>query len=390
MGLRVGRLKKGGRCWGRSNHPQTMRRVAALAPVAPPDSPILGAIGRLSDRRRATQTVGRALGRNPMTADIAQRIGNCAGRLALAIELQDDAQARALITGGHFCQARLCSFCEWRRTRAWRGRLISGLGRFAEAFPTHKAVFLTLTVRNCPIHETGATIKHLHSSFARMVRTSWWPTPFYLRRTEVTLGKPSFADDLPNAPAAPMQTASDVPGCLPERDGAPAGATRSSGASAAPAASLYGLWAHPHLHALLMVPAGYFGPGYIRQGQWQQNWAAALGVDYAPVIDVRRATSKAGSPVLADAAQDAVMEAAKYISKANDISKLGAHAAELHQQLKGQRMIQLSHRLSKFIKAGEIEAEEMLDLDTVNASQNPMFHTVVQWDSLLSEYKIAP
>ena len=390
MGLAIASRKKGGRCWGREHHPQTMRRVAALAPVAPPDGPIMGAIGRLSDRRRATQTVGRALGRNPMTADIAQRIGNCAGRLALAIELQDDAQARALITGGHFCQARLCSFCEWRRTRAWRGRLISGLTRFGEAFPTHRAVFLTLTVRNCPIHETGETIKWLHSSFARMVRSKWWPTPFYLRRTEVTLGKPSFADDLPTAPVAPMRRASDVPGSLPERDGAPAGAPGSDPVCTAPTPSLYGLWAHPHLHALLMVPAGYWARGYIRQGQWQQHWAAALGVDYAPVIDVRRATSKAGSPVLADAAQDAVMEAAKYISKANDISKLGAHAAELHQQLKGQRMIQLSQKLSKFIKAGEIEADEMLDLDTVNASENPMFHTVVQWDSLLSEYKIAP
>ena len=390
MGLAIASRKKGGRCWGENNPPPAMRTVPAVAPVASPDSPILGAIGRLSDRRRSTQTVGRALGRNPMTADIAQRIGNCAGRLALAIELQDDATARALITGGHFCQARLCSFCEWRRTRAWRGRLIAGLTRFGEVHPTHKALFLTLTVRNCPIHETGATIKHLHASFRRMVRSPWWPTPFYLRRTEVTLGKPSFVDDLPNAPVSPRRSTSDVPGCLADPSEAPGGATRSKPPSGDATASPYGLWAHPHLHALLMVPAGYFGPGYIRQGQWQQHWAAALGVDYAPVIDVRRATSKAGSPVLADAAQDAVMEAAKYISKANDISKLGAHAAELHQQLKGQRMIQLSQKLSKFIKAGEIEADEMLDLDTVEASQNPMFHTVVEWDSLLSEYKLAP
>ncbi len=48
-------------------------------------------------------------------------------------------------------------------------------------------------------------------------------------------------------------------------------------------ASPYGLWAHPHIHALLMVPAGYWRRGYIRQTGWQNLWAAALGLDYAGV-----------------------------------------------------------------------------------------------------------
>lgn len=139
-----------------------------------------------------------------------------------------------------------------------------------------------------------------------------------------------------------------------------------------------------------MVPAGYYARGYISQKRWQDRWALAMGLDYPPIVDVRKTTSKQGSPVLADAAQDAVMEAAKYITKANDIAKLGPLAAELHHQLKGQRMIQLSQALGKFIKDGEIEPGEYLDGAEVEASTLPMFHTVVQWDSLRSEYTIAP
>jgi plasmid rolling circle replication initiator protein Rep len=360
-----------------------MRVLAGTAPAPSPTDGILAPIEKLSSRRRHTATVGLALGRNPMTRDIAQRIGNCSLRLALALEQQDDQAARAHITAGMFCQARLCPICEWRRTRAWRGRLIAGLGRFAEVYPTHRAIFLTLTVRNVPVHQTRETIKAMHSGWAAMARWSDFPTQFWLRRTEVTIGAPSFSDGLPSAPTKrSRQSATANPDDPTDAD--------SVGPSLR-IASPYGLWAHPHIHSLLMVPASYFsGRRYLKQAVWQERWALAMGLDYPPVVDVRPASSKAGSPVLADAAQDAVMEAAKYITKANHIAKLGPLAAEMHMQLKGQRMIQLSQSLGKFVRDGEVEPGEYLDGSEVEASTLPIFHTVVQWDSLLSEYRIAP
>jgi plasmid rolling circle replication initiator protein Rep len=359
-----------------------MRTLAGVAQDPSPAEGILAPIEKLSSRRRHTATVGRALGRNPMTRDIAQRIGNCSLRLALALQQQDDQAARAHITAGMFCQARLCPICEWRRTRAWRGRLIAGLGLFAEAYPTHRAIFLTLTVRNVPVHQTRETIRAMHAGFRVMSRWEQFPTAFYLRRTEVTIGAPSFSDGLPSAPTKrSRQVATANPDDPTDAD--------SVGPSLR-IASPYGLWAHPHIHALLMVPASYFGRGYIRQARWQEMWALAMGLDYPPVVDVRPATSKQGSQLLADAAQDAVMEAAKYITKANDIAKIGPLAAELHMQLKGQRMIQLSQSLGKFVRDGEIQSDEYLDADVVGDSQSPMFHTVVAWDCLLSEYRIAP
>lgn len=386
-----------------------MRAVPPAALALSPADGIFAPIERLSDRRRHTQTVGRALGRNSMTRDIAQRIGNCSLRLALALEQQDDGNARALITSGRFCQARLCPICEWRRARAWRGRIAAGLQRFAAEHPSHRAIFATFTVRNCPIHETGQTVRHLHAGFRAMTRAKFWPSPYWLRRTEVTIGNPSFSDDLPRAPQPigrpqgdAFSVGSSVPGSLqgdpksqdPKISRARVKRSTEDGSShvgRAPAvASPYGLWAHPHVHSLILVPARYFGPDYVRQAQWQTEWATALGIDYAPVVDVRPARAKDGREALADAAQDAVMEAAKYITKANQIAKLGDAAAEMHMQLKGQRMIQLSQRLSKFIRSGDIQPEEMLDLQEVEASRNPLLHVAVQWDSLLSTYTIGP
>lgn len=382
MDLPIAVRRKGGRCWVGTTQTQAMRTVAPVAPVAPPLEAMVSAIESLSSRRSSLQTVGRALGRDPQTADVAQKLGNCALRLATALEVGDTDKVRALLTGGFFCQQRLCPICEWRRTRAWRGRLIKGLARFGEVHPTHRAIFATFTVRNVPIHETGATIKHLHASFRRMTRASFWPSPFWLRRTEVTLGKPSFSDELPSAPVSAIHGHAD-----PEST---SHGLQDDPTFRAAVASPYGLWAHPHVHSLILVPASYFSRGYVRQTEWQREWAAASRLDYAPVVDVRPARSKGGSPDLKDAASDAVMEAAKYITKGNQIGAISKHAAEMHLQLRGQRMIQLSQKLSHFVKAGEIEQEEMLDLAEVEASKFPMLHVILQWEQGLQKYTIAP
>jgi replication protein len=45
--------------------------------------------------------------------------------------------------------------------------------------------------------------------------------------------------------------------------------------------------AHPHFHALLMVPPTYFQAGYLRQSQWAELWQQSLRINYKPVVDVR-------------------------------------------------------------------------------------------------------
>ena len=77
---------------------------------------------------------------------MGRRIGNCASRLALEIGLKEGRDPVAYLRGAALCNTRLCPFCEWRRSRVWRARLHRGLSAFQKDFPTHRGVFLTLTV----------------------------------------------------------------------------------------------------------------------------------------------------------------------------------------------------------------------------------------------------
>lgn len=347
-----------------------------------PQDPIMGPVARLSQRRSYISPVQRLMAADPSTRDVAQRMANCATRLRLAIELAEQGDGRALITGGMFCQARLCPWCEWRRARVWRRRLIHGLGDFAEEHPKHRALFLTLTVRNCPVDNLGETLKEIHAGWRRLTNTKWFPTPFWLRRTEITLGRPSFQDSLPTAPVNPM---APLRGTTAHRV-KPQGGSADRGLPAPPAK----LWAHPHVHALLLVPPRYWGPDYISQKRWQEEWAMAARLDYSPVVDVRRAHAKNQGDGLVDETISATLEAAKYIAKSIDIEKLGERVPELHHQLRGVRMIATSHKLGKYVKREEPEDDELLDKGAVIVSPHPLLHCAADWDPLLMSYQLRP
>ena len=348
--------------------------------VAPPElgslahGPIVGALATISKHRAHQTPVRRILGRDPSTADVAQRMSTCAGRLALAIELQDDTTARALVEGGHFCQARLCPFCEWRRTRVWQRRLINGLAELHKEQPKLRPIFVTLTVRNVPVHRLRETIKEMHAAWNRYRRCAFFPSPYWLRRTEVTLGQPSFVDDLPRAPFLAGRPEVEVPG------------TGKRPTARAPV--IGGLWAHPHIHALIMVRPRYFAADYVRHAQWRDQWQMALRADYSPVVDVRKATAKVGVSDPLAMSTAAALEAAKYIAKSTDIAALGDLAPEMHHQIRGLRMIATSDHLRNFIRTADITEAEMLDTSAVAASNNPLFHCVAEWQELVQEYTI--
>jgi plasmid rolling circle replication initiator protein Rep len=303
------------------------------------------------------------MAKDPSTLDVAVRMANCAGRLGLAIE-QEGENPKALIESGHFCHARLCPFCEWRRVRAWRGRLLPGLEAFTEAFPKYSGVFLTLTVRNVPVHELRRAIKEMHKAWALLATWKVFPTRYWLRRTEVTLGRPCFNDELPDG----VRAANSITEFVPTRDGL--------------------VWAHPHIHALLLVPPAYWTREYVKKRTWAEQWALALGIDYEPVVDIRRASPK---NKVGDATSDiksAAIEAAKYTTKATDLHALGDHISEFHYQLKNLRLIGVSTKLAKYVNGEDITTEEMLDKQSIFESTNPLLRCIAEWCEEVQEYKI--
>ena len=78
---------------------------------------------------------------------------------------------------------------------------------------------------------------------------------------------------------------------------------------------------HPHIHALVAVKPSYFKKsGYISQSQLAEDWAAVCGLDYTPVVDIRkvRRYNGKGATTRMDIIK-AVNEVAKYTTKSSDI-----------------------------------------------------------------------
>ena len=171
-------------------------------------------LGKFSRHRQYNNPISRELMADTGTREIGRKIANCALTLKADVLIHPDFQPEVKLAAAHLCNTRLCPFCEWRRTRAWRARLYEGLGRLYEGEPALRGVFLTLTVKNPRLEDLGATLDEMNRAWQRLTQRAFFPTDLWFRRTEVTV--------------------SGLPGTA-------------------------GFTAHPHFHALLLVKPGYFG-----------------------------------------------------------------------------------------------------------------------------------
>jgi plasmid rolling circle replication initiator protein Rep len=318
---------------------------------------------------------------NTDTREVGRAIHNCCHRIGALLELRDAGAITAYLQNGQFCGARLCPFCEWRRSLAWRARMHRGLQRFAADHPTHRAVFLTLTVKNCRISELRQTIRDIHEGWKRLTKLAEFPTGHWLRKTEVTVASPKDSitekGKVPtgNFPAADRVKSEDDPQDSPK--------------ARLPMRSAGEVFVHPHAHALLLVPSRYYGPDYIAHRRWRELWQMSARLDYPPIVHVEAVYSDAHKRSTYAPLAAVVPEAAKYISKAADVVKLGPFAAELHWQLKGLRMIQASRKFSAYVRNEEPSKEEMLDsLEGINPAATFM-PVLAEWCEELEAYQLA-
>lgn len=300
----------------------------------------------LNQHRRFNRAVAMCMQRDPLTRDTALAIANCARRLNLEFELTSEALGAPKIVYGLLCNRRLCPFCEWRRSRTWRAKLLRGLESYQLENKKTQALFLTLTVRNCKVYELRDTISQLHSSFKRLTLIRGFPAQAWFRRTEVTVNKGLNL-------GGPLLSAS----------------------------------LHPHIHALLLVRPSYWSRDYWTQLRWQQEWQMAARLDYSPIVDIRRARAKGCSnkdsqcPGIAP-----ILEAAKYTTKATDLLKLGELLPWFNSEMKNLRLYGVSGSLRKHIQPREPQAEELLDASDQAAIDN-RFAAVASWFDAIQEYQ---
>lgn len=205
----------------------------------------------------------------------AERINGCSGILKFGF-----GEDKLVLKQAFFCRVRFCPVCQWRRSLLWRAVMFQKLDEIKTLYPTHRWVFLTLTVRNCDLVDLKDTLKHMNASWKRMSETVAFERGVagFIRTTEVTRGK----------------------------DG--------------------NMRAHPHYHALLLVKPNYFGKNYIKQSEWVEMWQKALRADYAPSVNVK--TVKQFSDGQLD---KAICETLKYSVKPDDLTLKHDSGAWLHE-----------------------------------------------------------
>ena len=98
----------------------------------------------------------------------AERINACSGILKFGVNPD---QGKLVLKQAFFCRVRHCPVCQWRRSLLWRAVMFQQLPSIQERFPTHRWVFLTLTVKNPPVTELRDTLKHMNDSWQRLIQT---------------------------------------------------------------------------------------------------------------------------------------------------------------------------------------------------------------------------
>lgn len=228
----------------------------------------------------------------------------------------------------------------------WQARFYQSLPDLVQEYPKARWLFLTLTVRNCPIGSLGQTLTHMNKAWQRLIkRSEFKPVLGWVRTTEVTKGK----------------------------DGS----------------------AHPHFHALLMVPPSMLsGKNYIRHSRWVELWADCLRVDYAPNVDIRAVKPKvpkgqqptAGTTL--QALQGAVSETLKYSTKPEDMTDGDEWFLELTRQTHKRRFVATGGALKNVLKLDQETDEDLALTDGEGSDEGPRL--AFAWRTTERRYKRAP
>lgn len=218
-----------------------------------------------------------------------------------------DKSQKIKLKRAHFCHVRLCPVCQWRRALKYQAIVYQSLPRLMVDYPEARFLFLTLTIRNCPVTYLRYTLEVMAKAWQRLTQLQIWPAVGWVRAVEITRSK----------------------------DGS----------------------AHPHYHCLLMVPPAYFQGDYLKQHEWAELWQHCLRVDYRPVVDVRvvKQSKKRSAFRLNEVSLNhmwfIVTEILKYSVKASDMVKDDRWFLILTDQVRGTRAVAMGGVLKQYFRA---------------------------------------
>lgn len=290
-------------------------------------------------QRAKTSVIGEIYALNSEFERYSERMADCSGFLGFGLGSDGFKLKQA-----SFCRVRLCPVCQWRRSLLWRANMYFAYEDIKEKYPSHRWVFLTLTIKNVPVKDLRSTLKQMNTAYKRLIQRKQFDKVVdgFIRTTEVTRGK----------------------------DGT----------------------AHPHFHAMLLVKPSYFSQGYIKQVEWQRLWQDCLKVDYLPVVDVRAIRAKKGYEDTEDNKVKAgILETLKYAVKPSDMVSDPEWFYELTRQLKNTRAVSTGGALKDAIKKeNEIKNDDMVNTGSEDGDDTDERRWVFVYNKRAGYYAYSP
>ncbi|EMK7674238.1 protein rep [Escherichia coli] len=275
-----------------------------------------------------------------------ERVEGCSGILRFGWSTNEETgETRLRLRDARFCRVRHCPICQWRRSLMWQARFYQSLPKIVAVYPDARWLFLTLTVRNCPITELGDTLTVMNAAFQRLKdRKEFRGVLGWVRTTEVTRGK----------------------------DGS----------------------AHPHFHTLLMVsPSMLSGDGYVKHARWVELWRDCLRVEYDPNVDIRVVKSrkpKDGELLpcsVVDQLRGVVVETLKYSTKPADMLVDPEWFLELTRQVHKRRFVATGGVLKDVLQLERETNEDLIMADGMAEGADDGSRLAFSWRAVAKKYR---
>lgn len=267
---------------------------------------------------------------------IRERMAEC-GEWLIFNHTTPDARGKTFkLHEAHFCRVRTCPYCQWRRSLLYTAKMLEAVPKIFESSPTIRLIHLTLTVRNVGIGDLRGTIGELNRAWHRMTMRK--PVrqilKGFVKSLEVTRGE----------------------------DGT----------------------AHPHIHALLLVPEFYFKIKryYIRQESWVQLWKEALRLDYSPSVSVQACRQAQGYERI-------IREIVKYSTKPQDLLRDAEWLVSYIRQVRNLRFFSTGGIVKDALGELEQEREDLIGVgeDQAQDDANVLAQSWFDWKKETARYQ---
>jgi hypothetical protein len=144
--------------------------------------------------------------------------------------------------------------------------------------------------------------------------------------------------------------------------------------------------AHPHFHALLMVPDSYFKKAYLSQKEWTSLWQSSLKAEYTPIVNVKVVKPKQGIDDPDKGLFAAFCETLKYSVKPSDLIQDFAWLVELTKQLHKTRTVATGGVFKTYLADLGEEPDDLIHLEESDSQGDELGRFFFAWAYKLQRY----